>query len=492
MEAAPIRVVVLPRPEEPVVHLSLMVLSGSADDPAGKEGLAWFTAHLLHRQAEARLRERAGEEISIENAAYAVQVGKDAVILGGSVPPEALGSFYENLRDVILAPAFTAEAAAAQRAAQKAAIEEVRREGAGLARWALDEILYRNHPYGRPGTGRPGTVDSLTIEDARAFHAGHFRRGNLVLGVAGPVEEMIGDRFRRDFESLPGGPPDRAARTVTYLPDRRALVIEQESATRARILLGHPVAVTAAHPDFHALNHACAYLGSGWRQPGRLGQELAAGGLDAAARAGFRRLPGTGEEEERGEPPIPRRRASFLVEIDASPEDAAESLGRVLRLLDEATRSTPKPEWLRVARDGVLQGREGTRPERELRERLEEILEGAPGFFGRFAASAEAVSAEEMARAARAHLRPERLGIVAVVPDAEAFRKALLTGGAAAEETGRETGPAGPAGGTGAQGLPEEEGGIEKDEREEKPPASTGFGLRPEQIRILSAGELFR
>jgi zinc protease len=471
----------------------MMVLSGSADDPAGKEGLARFTAHLLRRQAQARLRERAGgEEGTLENAAYEVQVGKDATIFGGSVPPEALEALYEHLRDMILAPAFTAEAAAAQRAAQKAEIERIRRDGADLARLMLDTLLYPNHPYGRPGTGRPGTVDSLTIEDARAFHARHFRRGNVVLGVAGPVEEVIGDRFRRDFEPLPDGVPDRATRNVTYLPDRRAVVIEEKSATRARILLGHPVAATAAHPDFHALNVACAYLGSGRRQPGRLDQELAAGELDAGARAGIRPPSSAGDEEGWSGPRFPRRQASFLIEIAASPEDAPESFGRVLRLLDEATRSTPTPEWLRVAREAALRDRAGTRPERELRERLEEILEGAPGFFARFVGSAEAVSAEEMARAARAHLRPERVGIVAVVPDAEAFRKALLAAGTGAGETDRETVPEESAGGMGSQGISEGEEGSEKGEREEKPPAASKFGLRPEQVQILKAEDLLR
>src|SRR4029078_5313070 len=46
-----------------------------------------------------------------------------------------------------------------------------------------------DHPYGQPVDGMERTIDAITLDDVRAFHATHYRPGNASLVVAGDIDE---------------------------------------------------------------------------------------------------------------------------------------------------------------------------------------------------------------------------------------------------------------------------------------------------------------
>ncbi len=425
-----IRVLKVASPDLPVVHLEAVVLSGSADDPAGREGLAFFTANLMRRGTDSLTRERIDETLNLASASLSVVVLKDAIVFSGSASVENLEAFYGVFRDVILRPAFDAAEMEKARTDQKNAIEAVRRNDEAVAAEMLDALLYRNHPYGHLGAGRTGAVETITRDEVVAFYRTHLRKGNVVLGLAGAVDDALVERVRRDFSALPDGAPERSPRAAAQLPRRRVLLVEKGSSSQVRIGMGHPIAVTRAHADYFPLRIACAHLGERRESLGRLDREISsARRISDGAYASIEHVPGQSGAVNLPLSGIPRREQAFSLWIQPEIRNAKFAIKLALAELGD------------LLKDGISQGRleevksfiasrcasEMETPGGALAAALDEILDGTPGFTARCAGSVERVTTEAVATAVRAHLRPDRVGIVAVVGDAGALIEEMLS-----------------------------------------------------------------
>jgi|WetSurMetagenome_2_1015567.scaffolds.fasta_scaffold261844_2 predicted Zn-dependent peptidase len=54
-----------------------------------------------------------------------------------------------------------------------------------LGREALYSYIYLNHPCGHANIGRVSSLEMLTLQDVKDFYAGHYSRGNLMIGLTG-------------------------------------------------------------------------------------------------------------------------------------------------------------------------------------------------------------------------------------------------------------------------------------------------------------------
>ena len=200
---------------------------GSADDPAGRSGLAHFLEHLMFKATD-ELAEGAFSRIVAENGgsdnaftttdytAYVQRVAADRL---------GLVMAMEADRMVDLAPT---EAGVLS---ERDVVLEERREvvgsdpAAGLAEECA-AALYRNHPYGRPVIGWEQEIAALTRPVAMDFYRAHYAPNNAVLVVAGDVgaddvrrlaEEHFGPIPASPAVALrhrPQEPPHRAPRRV--------------------------------------------------------------------------------------------------------------------------------------------------------------------------------------------------------------------------------------------------------------------------------------
>src|SRR5262245_60571686 len=82
LSTSEVNVVLVPDPQARTVTLRAVVYSGSADDPTGKEGVAWLTAHVMLQEMAARAGTLAD--------GLRVSVGKDIMAFDGSVAREDL------------------------------------------------------------------------------------------------------------------------------------------------------------------------------------------------------------------------------------------------------------------------------------------------------------------------------------------------------------------------------------------------------------------
>ena len=126
--------------------------------------------------------------------------------------------------------------------------------------------MYDGHPYKHPVEGTVQGVESITLDDAKAFYRARYTFDNLQIGLAGDFPDGFPERVREDFKkALPKGEAGSMA-----LPDDFELrrgkglevtIVDRPAADATAISLGFPIDVTRADDDFYPLLVAGIYLG---------------------------------------------------------------------------------------------------------------------------------------------------------------------------------------------------------------------------------------
>src|SRR5439155_323620 len=97
-------VLVLERHSIPLVQLRLMVKSGSAADPAGKEGTAALTARLLKRGTKSRPAGQVFEEVEFVGGSIETTAGIDASFVHGEFATRDLEIGFNLMADLVQNP----------------------------------------------------------------------------------------------------------------------------------------------------------------------------------------------------------------------------------------------------------------------------------------------------------------------------------------------------------------------------------------------------
>jgi zinc protease len=265
-----LQVVVIPDHRTPTVTQMIWYKVGSADETAGKSGLAHFLEHLMFKgtakhpagefsQSVVRVGGNENAFTSFDYTGYYQNVPRDKLALMMDFESDRMTGLIlkdENVlpeRDVVL--------------------EEYNMRVANSPDARLTEqvmaALYLNHPYGRPVIGWHSEIEQLNREQALDFYRRHYAPNNATLVVAGDITaEDLRPMVEATYGKIapqpsipakrirPQEPPPAGPRTVT-LADPRA---EQPNLRRLYLV---PSAVTAAAGESEALEVLAQLMGGG-------------------------------------------------------------------------------------------------------------------------------------------------------------------------------------------------------------------------------------
>ncbi|GAB5378464.1 MAG: pitrilysin family protein [Acuticoccus sp.] len=204
-----LEVVVIPDRRAPIVTHMVWYRIGSADEPAGKSGIAHYLEHLMFKGTEAhpgntfsalvaRLGGRENAFTSNDYTAYFQQVAKEHL-------PQMMAMEADRMRGLVLTEDVSAPELNVVLEERRARVET--RPSAELGE-AMDQVLFVNHPYGDPVIGWPDEVANLSHDDAINFYRANYRPANAVLVIAGDVSaEEIRDLAQETYGKVPDGTP---------------------------------------------------------------------------------------------------------------------------------------------------------------------------------------------------------------------------------------------------------------------------------------------
>ena len=174
--------------EVPLVQITLLVKSGSNDDPGGKFGLASLTAAMLDEGAGTRSALEIADEIDFLGASLGTNSSFDASSVRLNVPVSRLGAALTVMADVALRPTFPDAELERLRQERLTALLQARDDAASVAPMAFARLLFGpSHRYGTGAIGTHATLKAFTTSDLKAFHAAAFQPANSTLIVVGDV-----------------------------------------------------------------------------------------------------------------------------------------------------------------------------------------------------------------------------------------------------------------------------------------------------------------
>ena len=413
-----LRVIVTPMPGRELISASLAMRSGAVDEPAGRGGAAVLAARALTEGTELRDAIALTEAAERLGASIHAEAGWDATTVGLDVPVSRLAPALDLLAEVVRRPAFPAQEIDRLRDERLTDLLQAKADPRRRADEAYVASIYApSSPYHRPAGGLADTVAGLGPDDLRAVHAGTATPGQAALVVAGDVEA---DEVVRMAETLFGdwsGPGTAIPQPIDdtgAVGERYVRVVHRPGSVQTEIRIGHP-GLPRRHPDFHAISIMSAILGGLFNS--RLNMNLREDkGYTYGASAGF---------------DLRRGRGPFTARAAVNTEATLPALGEFLLELDRIREEPVSDAELRAARDYIV----GVFPLRF--ETPGPVAGSLAGLFvhglpddelEHYRPAIEAVTADDVLRVAREHVRPDRAAVV-LVGDLDAFGEGLEAAG---------------------------------------------------------------
>ncbi len=428
-EAKALEVVQVKKPEIPVVYFKVMFRAGSAYDPPGKEGLAYFTAQLMQRGTQSFTRDQIDDLLDYLSGRLNVEVHKEVIVISGATLKENLDKFYQVFSEIILKPTFPEDQIEKTRTDQLDAIENLRQDDVDLVKESFDDFIFRGHPYGHAVFGKESSVKSFTRQDAIDFYNKYFVQDNLFLGLAGDFDETLVKRFDQDMSTLKTGKPPKPEKNVQPIHGRKVLLIEKEGRTQNQIRIGHPYFISRSSPDYFPLLVANTYMGKHRESIGqlyktvRMQRGLSYGAysyIEDFEQAGWSKL---------AAPNVPRNIQYFSMWTYVKSPNTKFAIKLLLKNMSDLASSGIPKDRFQLTKDFEANQYpfQIETPDRKLGLLLDDRFYGTPGFVDNYDKNVEKATIEEIDRVAATYLSPENVAIVVMVSDPEKFKQELLS-----------------------------------------------------------------
>jgi zinc protease len=252
-------------PDARVVAFRILFDSGSADDPAGKEGLTALAAAMTAESGTKQLTfAQLSRALYPMAASIDVYVGRDQTVFAAEVAANDLPRFYPLLHDVLLAPRLDEESFTRlrMRAESELGDELKGANDEALGKEALQALLYEGHPYGHPPVGTQAGLAAIGLADVKAHHARVFCKDRVTVGVAGSFPEGFDKKMAHDLAALPACAGPRAALPpAPKTHGLRVMIVDKPSADSTAVSMGFPVDYTRSSDDFPAAYFFTSYIG---------------------------------------------------------------------------------------------------------------------------------------------------------------------------------------------------------------------------------------
>jgi zinc protease len=431
--AAELPTVLLPSPS-PLLCLKLLFAAGSAYDPPGKEGLAALAAGMIAGAGSKELRiDEITRALFPMAGSFHAQVDREMTTVTGVIHRDNAERFADIALKQLVEPGLReTDFTRLKQNQMNALVQDLRANNdEELGKERLQATIFAGTPYGHPVLGTVAGIESITLDDVRAFIERMYTRAGLTVGLAGDVPQTFITRLQRDLRSLPEGVPPAGPVITGHRPKGIEIEIIEKDTRATAISLGFPIPVTRPHPDFPALWLARSWLGEHRASQGRLFQRLReARGLNYGDFAYIEAFP-RGMYQFSPDPNIARRAQIFEVWVrPVAPEHALFALKAAIHELEGMIERGLSEEEFAATRGYLMKNVFilTTTQQQQLGYALDSRWYGMDEFTSSMRQHLASLTADQVNEAVRRHLTARDLSVVIVTRDAAGLRDELLSG----------------------------------------------------------------
>ena len=388
--------------EVPLVQVSLVVLAGSGDDPAGQFGAASLTAAMLDEGAGIRNALDIADAAEFLGANLTTSSSFDASTVRLNVPARRLAEGLPLMADVALRPTFPIAELDRLRQERLTAILQARDDATAVVGPAFSQVLFgQTHRYGTGANGTTATLKAFTPEELKTFHARHYQPSNATLIVVGDVTAAgVLPQLEQVFGGWKGTAVSRApVPAAPQLTAGQMVIVDMPSAEQSQIRIGW-VGVPRSTPDYFALQVLNTVLGGSFTS--RLNQNLREEhGYSYGASSRFDMRLSAGP---------------FLAGAGVQTDKTAESLKEFFNELNGIGKPIGADELNKAKNYLALSFPSDFESIGDLSARLEEMLvyKLPDNYYAEYVAKIQAVTAADVQKAAATYIQPDKFAVVVV------------------------------------------------------------------------------
>lgn len=382
------------------------ICTGGIFEPDDRLGLADFTASMLMRGTEEHTSQQLYDLIETAGASFGFSSGTHTTGFSGRCLAEDLPMLLSLLAETLTRPIFPPEQVERLRAQLLTGLAIRAQDTSDMASLTFDQIVFANHPYGRPDDGWPDTIRAITREEMAAYHRLHFGPKGMVVAVVGAVAPQAAVEAVQQALGLwdnPGQPEEPPLPEVTPLTETVRQHVSIPGKVQADIILG-ATGPRRRDPEYMAAALGNSVLGQ-FGMMGRIGDVVREqSGLAYYAYSSM--VGGIGP-------------GSWEVSAGVNPENTERTIDLISRVIRQFTEQGVTEEELSDSQANFighlplsLESNAGVAAGLLRMERFGHSLD----FFRQYAGLVSEVTAGQVVEAVRRYLHPDRLAIATAGP----------------------------------------------------------------------------
>lgn len=224
--------------ETPTVELQMVVPAGRRFEPEGKAGLAKLTASMMAEASQKSTVEELSSRLDRLGSTVSFSAGKYGTVVSVTSLTKYLPETLDIMQERLFQPAFdSADFDRVKQQALEGIIYEHQRP-AWLAGQATREVLFGGTSFSLPPEGTKASLESLTLEDVKAFYRRYYTPNGADIVVVGDIDKAqlntsLG--FLADWQGMPE--PTYVTPDLPTLPKQTVWLVDKPGAPQTVIRL---------------------------------------------------------------------------------------------------------------------------------------------------------------------------------------------------------------------------------------------------------------
>jgi zinc protease len=245
-----LRVVLVESRRLPLVTLRVAFPAGNAHDPPERPGLTDIVAGMLTEGTESRTSREIADAVARIGATLTAGANSDYTTVAATALSTFADEILELMADVTLRPSFPEDELELTKQNTLQNLIAQRGQAAFLASERVSSVIYGAHPY-HVVAPTPESVTAATREEVLSFHRSTFIPNDAVLVVGGDFDR---ERILRRVEELFGAWAAGEARSADFpappaRDQRTAYLVDRPGSAQSNIVIAN-LALRRTDPDY--------------------------------------------------------------------------------------------------------------------------------------------------------------------------------------------------------------------------------------------------
>lgn len=388
--------------ELPLISVNAIIRTGSNHMPNEKNGMGPIFGQV---QREGGTTSMTGDEMNefLEARAASVETGMggDSASASMNCLVEDFESVFRVFADVLRNPAFAEEKIDLAKVQMNSSIARRNDNVGGIVGREFNKLIYgADSPLA--STMEYATVAAVTRDDLVKWHAKYYHPNNVYLGVSGDFDPAkMKNMIQVALGDWAKGPAFSEGEVAYSEPKPGVYFVEKTDVTQANIRIGH-LGIKRDDPDYYALQVMNHVMGAGFS--GRLLQEIR-----SERGLAYSVFGGVGDSFT--------RRGVFQAGMSTKSETMAESTEALRHEIARMISEPPTKEEIADAKESILNAFVFNYTSRAqiLGQQMTFDYFGLPlNYLDSYQPNIEKVTVEDVARATKKHLHPDKLVVLVV------------------------------------------------------------------------------